>query len=137
MSDEIRHFIFWLAVAIGLATLANVLTGCATNGVQVDEITPDGGSFSMRQLTRSTIFARTEEGAGSVRYSGVSPDGSQFDLEAGAAVKGQDGGDPTALIQSLVELVKEITTVYAGARVRQGEIEADVFNNAIERIPTR
>lgn len=88
-----------------LFVLTLILSGCATNGVTVHEKTVEGYEFSMTQRTTSTIFASTEDGAGSVDYEGESPDGSKFNLRAGAAVAGQKGGDPSNLIEALVNAV--------------------------------
>lgn len=81
------------------------LSGCATNGVNVHEKTAEGYEFSMNQKTMSTWGSRTEEGAGSVAYEGKSPDGSSFNLKAGAGVVGQQAGDPAALITAVVNAI--------------------------------
>jgi hypothetical protein len=90
-----------------ILALAALLSGCATNGVTVHEKTAEGYEFSMEQKTSSTIFAHTEEGAGSVDYEGQGPD-SSFKLRAGAAVKGQDGGDPSALVLGVLQAIMPV-----------------------------
>lgn len=84
------------------------VAGCATNGVTVHEKTAEGYEFSMSQRTTSTVFASTEEGAGSVDYEGTSPDGSTFNFRAGAAVTGQQGGDPSDLILGVFQAIMPV-----------------------------
>lgn len=85
-----------------------ILAGCASNGVTVHEKTAEGYEFSMTQKTLSTWGSRTEEGAGSVDYEGTSPDGSGFKLRAGAAVQGQQAGDPSGLILGLFQAIMPV-----------------------------
>ena len=82
--------------------LTLILSGCATNGVKVHEKTAEGYEFSMDQRTVSTWGSRTEEGAGSVDYTAKSPDGSSFDLKAGAGVTGQQAADPSGLVTAIM-----------------------------------
>jgi len=88
--------------------LVFILAGCASNGVTVHEKTAEGYEFSMTQKTLSTWGSRTEEGAGSVDYEGTSPDGSGFKLRAGAAVQGQQAGDPSGLILGVFQAIMPV-----------------------------
>lgn len=115
------------------------LSGCATNGVTVHEKTADGYEFSMNQRTTSTMFASTEEGAGSVDYEGTSPDGSGFKLRAGAAVSGQQGGDPSALILGIFQAVMPVLSQKMQAEAAQPDeaqvaIDAEQISVAIDLI---
>lgn len=91
------------------------LTGCATNGIEVREITPDGGSLEVRQYTRSTWGSKTDEGAGDFVYTGIAPDGSEFDMRAGSAVTGQQSQDPVESVRYITELISSIAKIMAGA----------------------
>lgn len=107
-----------------------VLAGCATNGVTVHEKTAEGYEFSMTQKTMSTWGSRTEEGAGSVDYEGTSPDGSGFKLRAGAAVKGQQAGDPTGLILGIFQSVMPVISQKIEANANQQPDDAQVAIDA-------
>ena len=113
---------------------AALMNGCATNGIKVSEVTPDGGSLIVKQRTMSTWGSRTDEGTGSFVYSGTSEDGSSFDMRAGAAVLGQQAGDPSELIQAVAQILNAISGQYLDARVREGEIKAEVATEAMERL---
>lgn len=88
-----------------LICLPLFLVGCASNGITVEERTPDGSLLTVKQHTVATLGAKTKEGAGDFVYTGESPDGSKFDMRAGAAVMGQDTPDPTGAILGVVELL--------------------------------
>lgn len=91
-----------------VAAIVLLLAGCASNGVTVHEKTADGYEFSMTQKTISTWGSRTEEGAGSVDYEGNNSDGTGFKLRAGAAVQGQQAGDPSALVLGIMESIMPV-----------------------------
>lgn len=82
-----------------------LLAGCASNGILVEERTPDGSLLTVKQHTVSTLGAKTKEGAGDFVYTGESPDGSKFDMRAGAAVLGQETPDPTQAILEVVGML--------------------------------
>jgi hypothetical protein len=92
------------------------LQGCATNGISVAETTPDGGTFRLDQSTMSTVFAQTQEGSGTVNYTGTASDGSGFSLQAGAGVIGQQGGDPTALVTSILNIIAPLIAASQAAQ---------------------
>ena len=94
--------------------MAVFLAGCATNGIEVAEITPDGGSLVVKQYTRSTWGSKTDEGAGDFVYTGIAPDGSEFDMRAGSAVTGQQSQDPVESVRYLTELISSIAKIMAG-----------------------
>ncbi len=93
-----------------VVAVALLLAGCASNGVTVHERTADGYEFSMTQKTISTWGSKTEEGAGSVDYVGNNPDGSGFKLRAGAAVQGQQAGDPGALVLGIMQSIMPVVS---------------------------
>ena len=124
---------------IALCVTPFALSGCATNGVTVHEKTAEGYEFSMNQRTTSTLFASTEDGAGSVDYEGSSPDGSKFNLRAGAAVAGQQGGDPSALILGIFQAVMPVLSQGIQAKAAQPDdaqvaIDAEQISVAIDLI---
>ena len=108
--------------------LVFILAGCASNGVTVHEKTAEGYEFSMTQKTLSTWGSRTEEGAGSVDYEGTSPDGSGFKLRAGAAVKGQQAGDPSGLILGVFQAIMPVISkgIDSEPTVEDSEVQAAV-----------
>lgn len=97
-----------------LLVLGLMLGGCATNGVYVEEITADGGSLVVRQQTRSTWGAKTQEGAGNFYYEATDPEGGGFIMEAGAKVKGQEASDPSQGLLSLIGVLKEVGSLLYG-----------------------
>jgi hypothetical protein len=105
-----------------------ILAGCATNGVTVHEKTAEGYEFSMTQKTMSTWGSRTEEGAGSVDYEGTDPSGSSFKLRAGAAVKGQQAGDPSGLILGVFQAIMPVLSkgMDDGGEVNDPEVQVAV-----------
>ena len=120
---------------------ALLMAGCATNGVTVHEKTAEGYEFSMTQKTMSTWGSRTEEGAGSVDYEGTSPDGSGFKLRAGAAVKGQQAGDPSGLILGIFQAVMPVISQKIDANAEampdpdvQAAVDAEKLSEAMDLI---
>lgn len=98
-----------------------VLQGCATNSIRVEEITPDNAKLVVEQKTQSTWGSRTEEGQGSFSYTGKSPDGSNFDMQAGAGVIGQQSADPSAMVIGMADLIKTIFSAVMTARTAPPE----------------
>lgn len=108
-----------------LAVALVALSGCASNGVEVTEITADGGSLTVKQKTLSTWGSRTQEGAGSFAYEGIGEDGSSFKMKAGAEVVGQTAGDPSTTILGVSALLKEIFSLMYGVPAGQAPAPPD------------
>lgn len=119
-----------------LVVLGLMLGGCATNGVYVEEITADGGSLVVRQQTRSTWGAKTQEGAGNFYYEATDPEGVGFIMEAGAKVKGQEASDPVQSLVGFAKLLRELSGVLYGPSVSQHppESQADTQEDALDGI---
>jgi len=97
-------------LAIGILLLG----GCATNRMVVKEVTADGSSLEVTQKTSSTWGSKTDEGAGDFSYEGIAEDGASFKMKAGAAVKGQQAGDPSTTILGVVKMLTELSRLLYG-----------------------
>lgn len=112
-----------------LLVLCLVLSGCATNGVYVEEITADGASLIVRQQTRSTWGAKTQEGAGNFYYEATDPEGGGFIMEAGAKVKVQEAADPSQGLVGFAKLLRELSGVlYGPAQPAQDDTQEDALD---------
>ena len=101
-----------------------LLCGCATNGVFVSEVSPDGTQLNVQQFTISTWGAKTEEGAGDFGYTATSADGDSFEMTAGAAVKGQSAQDPMVGLAQLVATVAPIVSPLVEAQAEVAKANA-------------
>ena len=91
-----------------------LISGCATNRMVVKEVTADGSSLEVTQKTSSTWGSKTDEGAGDFSYEGISEDGASFKMKAGAAVKGQQAGDPSTTVLGVVKMLTELSRLLYG-----------------------
>lgn len=114
-----------------ILAFALLLSSCASNGISVTERSPDGTMLEVKQSTVSTMFAKTQEGVGNFLYTAESPDGSKFDMRAGATVVGQDGGDPSALVLGVLQAIMPVISQKIEQPRQEGVINPEDAEAAI------
>ena len=122
-----------------LLLLSLGLAGCATNGISVSETTAAGDVLEVKQKTLSSWGAKTQEGAGNFVYTATAPDGSSFDMRAGAAVTGQEANDPTAALLGVVQMLAPVMSekIAADAAAPPRPREPGITAAQVEAIITR